>query len=71
MASYPVTHCMGGRDKRYTVAKEFCGYAEARYVARFCGEWIGQSKFPTSAAMLAIGEAQRRAGALVIEAKES
>lgn len=29
-------------DKRYTVTLEFCGYAQVRHVARFCGEWIGQ-----------------------------
>lgn len=27
-------------DKRYTIAKEFCGYAEARYVVRYCGEFV-------------------------------
>lgn len=32
------------RDKRYTVRKEYCGYAQARFVARFCGEWLGCSE---------------------------
>jgi len=34
---------LAGLDKRYTLAKEFCGYKESRYVLRFCGEWLGQS----------------------------
>ncbi len=28
------------KDKRYEVTKEFCGYAKAQYVVRFCGGWI-------------------------------
>ncbi|NBU79676.1 MAG: hypothetical protein EBS50_11515, partial [Sphingomonadaceae bacterium] len=55
-------------DKRYTIAQEFCGYPEPRWVARFCGEFIGQSKFKGSAMMLAIGHKAKRNGALVIEA---
>lgn len=31
------------RDKRYTIRREWCGYAEPRFVVRFCGDWIGQS----------------------------
>ena len=31
------------RDRRYAVRLEFCGYAEPRYVVRFCGEWLGQA----------------------------
>jgi hypothetical protein len=30
-------------DPRYTVALEFCGYRKQRWVARFCGEWLGSS----------------------------
>ena len=35
------------RDRRYTVAREWCGYPEARFVARFCDKWLGQA--PTEA----------------------
>lgn len=56
------------KDSRYTIAKEFCGQPEARFVVRFCGEWIGQSKFYSSAVMLAVGHNAQRHGALVIEA---
>lgn len=31
-------------DKRYTLRLEFCGYATARYVVRFCGTWVGQAE---------------------------
>lgn len=31
-------------DSRYAVAKEYCGYVTARWVARFCGEWLGEFK---------------------------
>ena len=30
-------------DLRYTVAKEYTGAPRPRYVARFCGEYIGNS----------------------------
>ncbi|TAJ74133.1 MAG: hypothetical protein EPO45_17175 [Sphingobium sp.] len=30
-------------DRRYTVAPEYCGSAEQRFVARFCGVWLGRS----------------------------
>lgn len=56
------------RDKRYAVALEFCGYPEPRWVARFCGEFIGQSRFQASAWMLCAGHDAKRKGAQVIEA---
>ena len=55
MPYYPVN-----RDRRYTVTIEFCGYATPRFVARFCGDWLGCSISRASAAMLAIGAHQRR-----------
>ncbi len=30
-------------DRRWQIALEYCGYAKPRYVARFCGDWLGQS----------------------------
>lgn len=53
-------------DARYTVAKEFCGQSEARFVARFCGEWIGQSLSYPHAVMLATSHRLQRAGALIV-----
>jgi hypothetical protein len=54
-------------DARYTVAKEYCGQAAPRWVARFCGEWLGQSISRNTAVMLCIGHSARRRGCLVIE----
>ncbi len=39
-------------DRRYTINCEYCGYAEPRYVARFCDEWIGQDKTRADASAL-------------------
>ena len=66
MKRYPIKS-----DERYTIDKEFCGYAEARYVLRFCGEWIMQSQFYSSALVRAVGESARRSQALTVEAKTS
>jgi len=47
-------------DQRYTVTREFCGQPTARWVARFCGEWIGQDKYKSGALMLCIAHADDR-----------
>jgi hypothetical protein len=39
-------------DNRYRIGREWCGYATARWVARFCDEWIGQGKTRAEAARL-------------------
>lgn len=43
------------KDSRYTITKEFCGHRQKRFVVRFCGEWICQTRFYTSAIMVAVG----------------
>jgi hypothetical protein len=40
-------------DSRYTIAMEYCGYAEPRYVVRFCGQWVGQSANRSDARQIA------------------
>lgn len=40
-------------DARYTFAREWCGRHEPRWVARFCGIWIGQSRTRRGAVTLA------------------
>lgn len=67
---YPVTHKDGTKDKRYTITREYCGYETKRNVARFCGEWIGQSMSRGSAMMLCTGHNAARNGALIIKAVE-
>lgn len=31
------------KDRRFSIAREFCGHATPQFVARFCGEWIGRA----------------------------
>jgi len=62
----PVHHSNGSPDARYTVRREWCGHPEQRWVARFCGEWIGQSQFYSSAMIKAVGHNAVRLGAAVI-----
>lgn len=51
-------------DSRYTITREFCGYKNARFVARFCGEWIGQGKKRVDAVMLCLAHSDKRERAL-------
>lgn len=48
-------------DARYSIAREFCGHANgARYVARFCNEWLGERETKNEARALCESyEAQR------------
>ena len=41
------------RDRRFSVRPEYCGYRARRYVARFCGEWIGEARTRSEARALA------------------
>lgn len=43
------------RDRRYTVAPEYCGCTGRRFAARFCGVWLGRSA--TRAGAIAITRA--------------
>ncbi len=47
-------------DKRYTIAREFCGYPTKRWVARFCGEWIGQGSHKSDAIMHIVAHRDER-----------
>ncbi|WP_436054395.1 hypothetical protein, partial [Phenylobacterium sp. LjRoot225] len=42
-----------GLDRRFNVRPEYCGYRARRYVARFCGEWIGEARTRSEARALA------------------
>lgn len=48
------------RDRRYTVAREYCGYPKPRHVARFCGEWLGNAANRRAALAIARGHAVAR-----------
>ncbi len=54
------------KDKRYSINLEFCGYAEKRYVLRFCGDFIAQSKFYDTMLLRAIGHRAVLNGAEII-----
>lgn len=47
-------------DSRYTVFREWCGFKEPRFVARFCDEWIGQGERLTDAIMLCLAHSDER-----------
>jgi hypothetical protein len=69
---YPVHH-PGTRktDSRYTVGKEYTGHERPQFVARFCGTWIGQSRFYLDAVLMAVSESARRRGCPTITAVEA
>lgn len=47
-------------DNRYTITREYCGHPEPRYIARFCGEWLGQSYNKSDAERIAAEHAEAR-----------
>ncbi len=58
-------------DRRYSVNSEWCGYDKPRYVARFCGEWIGQSISYSAAVLMCVGHKSVRNGAEIITEKSA
>lgn len=48
-------------DSRYSCIKEYCGYAEPRWVVRFCGQWLGQSFNKPIAQAIIVAHQQTRA----------
>ena len=40
-------------DSRYTITYEYCGKPSKRYVARYLGEWLGQSYNKIDAELMA------------------
>jgi hypothetical protein len=64
MTIYPLTHSdgplTGKKDKRYTIALEYCGYVEPRYVLRFCDRWIMCSLDVSGATLTAINHNSER-----------
>lgn len=51
-------------DNRYTITREYCGHPEPRYIARFCGEWLGQSYNKSDAERIAADHAEARQKAM-------
>lgn len=50
----------------YTVAREFCGHEQRRFVLRFCGEFVGSFTTYGAAVVRAVGHNSTRKGAPVI-----
>lgn len=46
------------RDGRYTIAPEYSGAPAPRFVARFCGDWLGSAVSRTGALAIAEGHAR-------------
>jgi hypothetical protein len=56
---HPPRRQHGKRDRRYSVAREYCGCSTPQWVVRFCGDWIGRAgKRPDA---LAIAHTHQRA----------
>lgn len=53
-------HEDGTLDGRYAVQLEFCGHADPRPVARFCGEWVGSADTHLRAALLCVAHSNAR-----------
>lgn len=51
-------------DQRYTINLEYCGYAKAQYVVRFCGRFRGACVEFNDALMLCIFIQGERMGIL-------
>ncbi|MET9119897.1 hypothetical protein [Streptomyces sp. NPDC004528] len=49
-------------DRRFSIALEWCGYSTRRWVARFCGRWIGQQETEAEARAMATSWNRDRMG---------
>jgi hypothetical protein len=47
-------------DSRYTITLEFCGYATAMHVLRFCDKWIASEKEFTPCLAAAVNHQLKR-----------
>lgn len=64
--SSPTRHTpLRTRDRRYAVAREFCGHTRAQHVVRFCDAWLGSA--PTHGAALNIVAAHAAARAVILD----
>lgn len=59
---YPLTHDDGKTDRRYTVTVEYTGdpSGKARFVLRFCDEYIGDYADRSGAALRAVNHRSQR-----------
>lgn len=60
-------HRDGTIDRRYSIAREFCGHKKPQWVARFCGDWLGCAPRRLAALATARNHQMSRCQALGIE----
>lgn len=53
-------HHTGNRDRRYSIAREYCGFKKPQWVVRFCGDWIGRAARRPDALSIALGHQASR-----------
>lgn len=53
-------------DRRYTVGREWCGYRERQYVARFCGERLASSAVKAEAIAACYANLESRTGSRIL-----
>ncbi|HEX2842136.1 hypothetical protein [Hyphomicrobium sp.] len=46
-------HLNGSPDRRYGIAREYCGYRKPQWVVRFYGGWVGRAPVKSAARVLA------------------
>lgn len=63
-ATHPVHPGTGRRDRRYAIAREYCGRTAPQWVARFCGDWIGCAQHRPDAFAKALAHQHHRQTAL-------
>lgn len=57
-------HHNGKPDRRYSIAREYCGCERPQWVVRFCGDWIGRAAQRADALSIALGHQASRSGRL-------
>ena len=58
--SGPPRHTDGRIDRRYCIRLEFCGYAQRRFVVRFCDTSVGNAPMRADANALARAHSSER-----------
>lgn len=47
-------------DARYTATKEWCGETTPKWIARFCGDWLGKGDRKVDAVMICLAHSDER-----------
>jgi hypothetical protein len=52
------------KDRRYSIAREYCGHPKPRWVVRFCDLWIDHAGTRRAALIIAQDHQRRRLAAI-------